>query len=96
LQENQRSLAIHTNSRISLDATANPSNHQNLLERIREEIRRLENDNWIIQFTWVKAHDDNYGNELADDLAKEATCGSDVEIACIKVPKSAVTSVLTH
>jgi ribonuclease HI len=49
-QGNQRSLAIHTDSRISLVAIANPSNHQNLVERIREEIRRLENDNWNIQF----------------------------------------------
>jgi len=92
LQGNQRCLAIHTDSRISLDAM-NPSNHQNLVERIREEIRRLENDNWIIHFTWVKAHD-NYGNELADHLAKEAACGSDADIAYIKIPKSAVTSEL--
>jgi ribonuclease HI len=66
LQGNQLSLPIHTDSRIALDALANPSNHQNLVERIREEIRRLENDNWIVHFTWVKAHNSNYGNELAD------------------------------
>jgi ribonuclease HI len=32
LQGNQRSLFIHTDSRISLEATANPSNHQNSVE----------------------------------------------------------------
>jgi ribonuclease HI len=80
LQGNQRSLAGHTDSRISLDAIANPSNRQNLVEGIREEIRS-ENDNWIIHFTRVKAHDANYGNELADHLAKEAACSSDVDIA---------------
>jgi hypothetical protein len=42
----------------------------------------------------VKAHDDNYGNELADHLAKEAVSGSDVDIAYIKTPKSAVTNEL--
>ena len=94
MQRNQRSVAIHTNSRISLDVIANPSNHQNLVERIREEVRRLENDNWIIHFTWVKAHNGNYGNEIADHLAKEAASGSDVDIAYIKIPKSAVTSEL--
>jgi hypothetical protein len=41
----------------------------------------------------VKAHD-NYGNELVDDLAKEAACGSDIDIAYIKILKSAVTSEL--
>jgi ribonuclease HI len=94
LQGDQRSLAIHTDSRIALDAIANPSNHQNLVERIRDEIRRLENDNWIDHFTWVKAHDSNYGNELADHLVKEAACGSSIKIAYIKIPKSAVTSEL--
>ena len=93
LQGNQRPLAGHADSRISRDAIANPSNHQSLVQRIREETR-LENDNWIIHLTWVKAHDDNYGNELADHLAKVAACSSDVDVAYIKIPKSAVTSVL--
>jgi len=94
MQGNQRSVAIHTDSRISLDAIPNPSNHQNLVEQIREEIRRLENDNWIIHFAWVKAQDNNYWNELADSLAKEAACGSDEDIAYIKIPKSTVSSKL--
>ena len=59
LQGNQRSVAIHTDSKITLDAIANPRNHQNLVEQIRDAIRRLENDNWTIHFTWVKAHNDN-------------------------------------
>ena len=42
----------------------------------------------------MKAHDDNYGNELTDHLAKEEACGSDVDIAYIKIPKSAATSEL--
>jgi len=63
---NQQTLAIHTDSRITLEAIANPRNQQNLVEHIREEIRNLDKDNWIVHFTWVKAHDNNYGNELAD------------------------------
>jgi len=89
LQGNQQSVAIHTDSKITLDAIANPRNHQNLVEQIRDAIRRLENDNWTIHFTWVKAHD-NYGNELADQLAKEAASGSEAEIAYNKILKSAV------
>jgi hypothetical protein len=42
----------------------------------------------------VKAHDNNYGNMLADRLAKEAACSSDVDIAYTKIPKSGVTSEL--
>jgi ribonuclease HI len=63
---NQQTLAIYTDSRITLEAIANPRNQQNLVEHIREEIRILHKDNWIIHFTWVKAHDNNYGNKLAD------------------------------
>jgi ribonuclease HI len=35
----------------------------------------------------VKAHDGNYGNELADLLAKEAPCCSEADIAYTKIPK---------
>jgi ribonuclease HI len=42
----------------------------------------------------VKAHNNNYGNELADHLVKEVACGNDVDIAYTKIPKSAVTSKL--
>jgi ribonuclease HI len=89
-QENKRSVAILTDSKITLDATANPRNHTNLVEHIRDEIRRLENDNWTIHVAWVKAHNDNYGNELADQLAKEAASRSETEIVYNKIPKSAV------
>jgi len=89
LQENQRTAAIHTDSKITLDAIANLRNHQNLVEQIRVEIRRLEKDNWTIHFTWVKAHN-IYGNELADQLAKEATTSTEEETIYSKIPKSAV------
>jgi hypothetical protein len=40
--------------------------------------------------TWVKAHNGNYGNEQADQLAKEAASSNEVETAHTKIPKSAV------
>ena len=45
VEERQRYEAIHTDSKITFDATANPRNHQNLIELIRERIRKLEEDN---------------------------------------------------
>jgi len=42
-QGNQRSVAIHTDNKITLDAIATPRNHRNLVEQIRDAIRRLEN-----------------------------------------------------
>jgi len=38
----------------------------------------------------VKAHNNIYGNELADQLAKEATTSTEAEIIYSKIPKSAV------
>ena len=73
--------AIHTDSKITLDATANPRNHQNLIEQVREGVRKLEKDNWTIHFTWVKAHSDNFGNELAYRLAKNAASRREGETA---------------
>jgi ribonuclease HI len=38
----------------------------------------------------VKAHNDNHGNELADQLAKEAASRNEADIAYNNIPKSAV------
>jgi len=43
-----------------------------------------------VHFTWVNAHNNIYGNELADQLAKEATTSREAEIIYSKIPKSAV------
>ena len=61
---------------------------------IGKEIRNLEKDSWIIHFTWVKAHDSNYGNELADQLEKDAVSDDALDITYNKLPKGTVTSDL--
>jgi len=65
-----------------------------LIKLIREEIRNLEKDSWIVHFTWVKAQDNNYGNELAVQLVKEATSDDALNITYNKLPKSVVTTEL--
>ena len=61
-----------------------------MVELIGEEIRNLEKDSWIVNFTWVKAHDNNYGNELPDQLAKVAASDDALDITYNKRPESAV------
>ena len=95
LQGQQRSAAVHTDSKITLDAITNPRKHQRLVEQIREGVRRLEKDNWSIHFSWVKAHD-NMGNYIADKLAKKATSRRDGETAYTRIPKSAVVKVMQN
>ena len=82
----QRTTAIHTDNRITQEAIANPRNHHTLVELIREEIRKLADDGWTVHFSCLKAHDDNQGNELAEQLAKEAFCDN-VKITTINIPK---------
>ena len=94
IQWSQRTTAVHTDSRITVEAIANPRNHQSLVESIRKEIRTSEEDGWIVHFTWAKAHDNNPGNELADQLANEAACDNSLPTTYHNYPKSAVTSEL--
>jgi ribonuclease HI len=49
----------------------------------------LENQNWKIDFHWVKAHAGNHGNKLAHKLAKEAVTSKENE-SYKKIPKSKV------
>jgi ribonuclease HI len=52
-----------------------------------KEIGTLEEDEWIVNFTWVKAHDNNPGNELADLLAKRRPATTAYKQPTINNPK---------
>ena len=81
IQGLQGSAAVCTDSKITLNAIANPRNHRHLVEQIREGVTSLEKDNWSIHCTWVKVHNDNLGRETADQLAKNAASRKDGETA---------------
>ena len=85
-QRSHRTAAIHTDSRITLEAIANPRKYQSLVESIRKEILSLEVDEWIEHFTWMKAHDNKLWNELADLMAKEAACDNSLQTSYHKYP----------
>jgi ribonuclease HI len=65
-----------------------PKNHNYLIEEIRKKARAREKCNWTVIFTWIKAHAGNYGNELADKLAKETVRNKDIPF--IRIPKSEI------
>jgi hypothetical protein len=54
----------------------------------------MEQNEWKIQFCWVKAHAGDLGNELADTLAKGAATNLNIAECYNRVPKSVVKSEL--
>jgi ribonuclease HI len=85
-------VTVYTDSRIKLQSLKNTKNHSYLIDEIRKKAITLENHNWRILFTWIKAHAGNYGNNLADKLAKEAA--SKEYISFNRIPKSEIAQQL--
>jgi ribonuclease HI len=63
---------IFTDSKITTDLLKNSFKHSSTIESIRGKIKRLRGQNWTVHFSWVKAHNGIQGNELVDQLSKEA------------------------
>jgi ribonuclease HI len=68
--------------------------HTHLIEQIRTKVIELKQQEWKVELTWIKVHAGHRGNELADQLAKEAASSKNIEECYNKIPKSAVLSEL--
>lgn len=94
LQTEDKKVAIFTDSQVTLARLRNISNHDNIIEQIRENIKRLNVKKWSIHFGWVKAHIGIEGNEMADSTAKEAAADESLEVTYRKKPKCTIVSEL--
>jgi ribonuclease HI len=65
-ENSPRTIGIFTDSRMTIDSLKNVNNHSYLLEEMKKRKCTLQNTNWTLEFSWVKAHAGIYGNELAD------------------------------
>jgi hypothetical protein len=75
---------------MTLDSIKNTRIHTSLIDNIQLQTWKLEQAEWNVRFSWVKAHVGTQGNELADRLAKEAATNVDIAICYNKIPKSVV------
>ncbi|KAJ4431155.1 hypothetical protein ANN_19750 [Periplaneta americana] len=68
----ERTVAVFTDSQITIALLRNSRNHSYIIELIRNQVKRLQDLHWQIHFEWIKAHVGFPGNEMADKLAKKA------------------------
>jgi ribonuclease HI len=92
---NTRTVAIYTDSKVTLASLKNSSIHSFLTEEIRNMVGHLTMLNWTIHFGWVKAHAGIEGSEVADKLAKEAAQDADDQnIVYARIPTTSFATEL--
>ena len=92
---NTRTVAIYTNSKVTLASLKNSSIHRFLTEEVSNMVGHLTMLNWTIHFRWVKAHTGIEGNEVAGKLAKEDSQEADDQnIVYARIPTTSVATEL--
>ena len=65
---------IYSDSMSSIQSIQKKNNNNSIVNEIRKALRSTEH----VCLKWIKAHVGNFGNEEADERAKEATCLSNI------------------
>jgi len=94
MESSDKIVLIHTDSQITLQLLQNKKKDTRLIERIRTKITEMEQHAWTVEFTLIKAHAGHRGNEMADQLAKEAANNKNIEESYTKIPKSVIINEL--
>jgi ribonuclease HI len=90
----EKTVLVYTDSRIMLQQLKNQKKHTHLIDQIRRKVIEMEQQEWKVEFSWIKAHVGHRGNELADQLAKEVASNKNEDECYNRFPKSAVISEL--
>ncbi len=64
-------ITICTDSLSAIKAIGNSSSLTYLVQQVYSEIHKASHKNTNISFAWIRGHEGNCGNELADKMAKE-------------------------
>jgi len=83
-----RMIGVYTDNRITFDSLKDASNHNYLIVEVRKQLTILRRTNWTIEFSWIKSHAGNPGNELADRLAKDVASNKNTPVAFDRIPKT--------
>ena len=85
---------MHTDSKITIQLLKNQRKRTQLIDQIRRKVIEMEQQEWKVSFRWIKAHAGQRGNELEDQLAKEAASNKKVNECYNRFPKSEVINEL--
>jgi len=96
LRADEKTVLVYTDSQITLQLLQNQKKHTHIIEQIRTNVIEMEEQEWLVEFSWTKAHTGHRGKELADQLAKEAVSSTTIEQCNTRIPKSAVWSELNE
>jgi len=86
----EKTALVYTDSRITIQLLQNHNRHLHLIDQIRNKVIDMEQQEWKVEFRWIKAHAGHRGNEMADQLAKEAARSKTIKECYNRVPKSVV------
>jgi len=86
---NNKRVAIYTDSKITFDLLQNKFKRNGVIELIRNKIIAPAHLKWIMHFGWVKGHAGIEENELVDRLAKEAAV-EDGPVVYDKMPREVI------
>jgi len=89
-----KSVLVHTDSQITLQFLQNQKKHTRLVEQIITRLIEMEQHEWRVEFSWIKAHARPRGNEMSDQLANEAANNKNIEECHNKIPNSPVLCAL--
>ena len=93
--ENKTALVL-TDSKITRQMLQNLKKHLRLIDLIRTKVIKLEQGEWKVYFSWIKAYAGHRGKEMADQLAKEAAGSRTIDECYARKPNSAVLSDLSE
>jgi ribonuclease HI len=85
----EKTALVYTDSRVTLQLLNNQKKHTHLIDK-NGKVTEMEQKDWKVEFSWIKAHAGHRGNEVADQLAKKAARDKNIDECNNRFPNTEV------